>query len=147
MGLNTSHSCWDGSYSSFYRWRMYIAKLANIPLPFMEGFCDLKTRNISDKTLDEQLSRITGTPGTQDFSSFLPIKWEALHPSPLHLLINHSDCDGSIPHLEALGIAVELEILLPEIEKDNQDIYAHQTRRWINGLRQAHSLMEDVIFR
>jgi len=26
MGLNTTHDCWNGSYSSFYRWRLALAQ-------------------------------------------------------------------------------------------------------------------------
>lgn len=39
MGLDTSHNCWHGSYSSFHNFRKHIAKYVGIDdLEKMEGF-------------------------------------------------------------------------------------------------------------
>lgn len=40
MGLDTSHDCWHGPYSSFHKWRVEIARAAGIDLDAMEGFAD-----------------------------------------------------------------------------------------------------------
>ncbi len=39
MGLDTTHDCWHGPYSSFNRWRTQLAAEIGLPLPLMEGFC------------------------------------------------------------------------------------------------------------
>lgn len=39
MGLDTSHDCWHGSYTSFHKWREWVAEKAGLPpLDTMEGF-------------------------------------------------------------------------------------------------------------
>lgn len=38
MGLNTSHGCWDGPYSSFDRFRKKIAEMLDFDLSSMQGF-------------------------------------------------------------------------------------------------------------
>lgn len=38
MGLNTSHGAWDGSYSSFNRFRVVIARTIGLDLEKMDGF-------------------------------------------------------------------------------------------------------------
>jgi malate/lactate dehydrogenase len=38
MGLDTTHNAWNGSYSSFNRWREKLAEKVNIRLRSMDGF-------------------------------------------------------------------------------------------------------------
>lgn len=38
MGLNVTHGCWDGAYSSFGRFREALAEQVGLKLPDMVGF-------------------------------------------------------------------------------------------------------------
>lgn len=123
MGLNCSHGAWDGGYSSFGTWRRIIAVAAELPpLKLMEGF--YWTQN-------------EPTPG-------LPIKWECLKPSPLHILLSHSDCDGYIAPDDCGAIAIELEKLIPKIP---DEWGKEKTVQFIKGLRLASECNEPLLFR
>jgi hypothetical protein len=85
-------------------------------------------------------------------SRFLPIEWDRITPSPLHTLLNHSDCDGSIAAADCVPLADALEVLLPELAKlDTNEpqwngFYSARTLKFVAGLRLAASLGEDVVF-
>ena len=133
MGLNTTHGCWDGAYSSFNRWRGEIAKAAGLPdLNLMEGF----------------YHEITPKQG-------LPIKWETVEQSPLLILLNHSDCDGQIHFKDCSAIADELEKCLPNLSKHEgelgtvdyfEDCIVGKTKQFIAGLRLASKKRQNVKF-
>jgi len=148
MGLSVSHGCWDGAYSAFYRWRTEIAKHAGIPLRLMEGFCDpaewypllvLKTHNPSavQELIDYHLSD-------------LPIRWASLKPDPLHLLLNHSDCDGEIDWRSCNDIAQRLEEILSLLptapDKRHIGDWRKKTQEFIDGLRLAADKQEHIKF-
>ncbi len=154
MGLDTSHDAWHGSYGAFMRWRQMIAKVAGLPpLDLMEGFFSPQGNRNSGLTPtfylgihDDELVR----------SSFgrieegLPIRWDCLKPSPLHELLYHSDCDGSIPYSRCKPIADALEELLPLMP--NSDAGGHignwkdKTKQFIDGLRKAHKARQKLLF-
>ena len=122
MGLDTTHGCWHGAYSAFHRWRVEIARVAGINLDLMEGF----TRD--------------GQQG---------IKWESLKPDVLHVLLNHSDCDGHINWRYTKKLADRLTELLPLLEGDGGGHigpYREKTQEFINGLFVAHEAHERVEF-
>jgi len=156
MGLDTSHDCWHGAYSSFMRWRCEIAKAAGLPpLRFMEGFY-----NHTDITHDDSYDAVQklGYEAKHKWASDLifgtygnlPIKWECLKPSPLYELLHHSDCDGTIPSVSCNGIADELEKLLPLLPSGDGGghigNWRDKTSDFITGLRLAASRGEDVDF-
>ena len=84
------------------------------------------------------------------FGGNLPIKWECLKPSPLHALLNHSDCDGYIPAAECAGIAEALEALLSALPDGSGGghigDWREKTRAFISGLRLASENGESVEF-
>lgn len=112
MGLDTSHDCWHSSYNSFMSWRRELAKAAGMP--------ELKT--------------MVGFGGDT--------KWESLDPSPLHILLNHSDCEGEIRWQDCNAIATELQKLLPKLT----DWYFDVTVQFIAGLHRAAKAQENVDF-
>ena len=89
MGLDTTHDCWHGPYSSFGDFRRALAKAAGMPpLDEMHGY-------------------------KQGFRA-----WDSLRPDVLHKLLNHSDCDDEINTEDCAPLADRMEALLPNIESD-----------------------------
>lgn len=135
-----------------------IAKAAGMPpLTFMEGFY-----NWTEITLDEVKTAVD-TLGFEERNKWasdllqalyqpgnLPIKWSSLQPSPLHILLNHSDCDGIIESAHCAAIADALEALLPKLPDGDGGghigDWREKTRQFILGLRRAAEAGEDVDF-
>lgn len=154
MGLDTSHGCWNGAYSAFHRWRVEIAKTIGIPLNLMEAFY---SPNEEPNNLLSVANMIMHRPEQKfmadiltDYHNMLPIKWSILKPDPLHALLYHSDCDGELAADLCAPIADRLTELLPLLHGDFGghigDIQV-KTQTFIDGLRLAASLNEDVRFR
>lgn len=124
MGLDTTHDCWHGAYSAFHRWRTKLAEVAGLPpLDKMDGF------------------------ERDDIS----ITWSSLKYDVLHILLNHSDCDGSIPHKYCRPLAERLKELLPALDELPPDtghigVWRDKTQQFIDGLLLADGLGEDVEF-
>lgn len=153
MGLDTTHDCWHGPYSAFMRWRQAVAEAAGIPpLMLMEGFFERNGYMDPFRDLARQWPDTAET-----YYRGLPIPWDALKSSPLHVLLSHSDADGTIAAADCAPLADALEELLPRMGPDREvrDPAAHRamydglvaaTRRFIAGLRLAASQGEDVEF-
>lgn len=152
MGLDISHDTWTGSYSAFMRWRQKIAEVAGMPpLVLMEGF--YIPGSYSDPFSELRHYFKIGGSGENYFKSWsdqLPIKWDALKPSPLHILLYHSDCDGDIKYGDAKKIADELEKLLPLLEGQDGGghigDYVEKTKAFIAGCRLAYSKKQKLLF-
>ena len=137
MGLDTTHNCWHGSYGTFNSWRRAIAGAAGLPpLDFMEGF--YRADRFDDPTSTKGHHKEAGIAGK---SLGLPIRWDALRPSVLHILLNHSDCEGNLHWDSCAAIADELEALLPKLNG-----WENETQQFIYGLRKASAAKEDVLF-
>jgi hypothetical protein len=158
MGLDTTHGCWRGAYSAFNRWRCKLAEVVGIPLELMEGFY---------RPPDEEAMRwlAPGTDGNgpvckshygpamhywlETAVKWLPIRWEVLSKDVLHVLLNHSDCDGDIKVYDCGPLADRLEQLLPLLDGDgggHVGNYREKTQKFINGLRRAAADGEDIQF-
>ena len=160
MGLDTTHGCWHGGYISFMAWRQKLAEAAGIPLALMEGFYSDKMPNSPSVALRliAEMDKMR-RPGRETdwtievlqeaFKSF-PLKWAMLAPDPLHILLCHSDCEGSIAAADCGPIADSLERLLPALP--DKEAGGHignwraKTQTFIDGLRLAASKGEDVEF-
>ena len=117
MGLDTTHNCWHGSYSSFNRFREAIISAAS-PLDFMHG----------------------PEVGDVDFGKYVLHNYagwwnegERASKDPLEVLIVHSDCDGWIFPEDADPLADRLEEFIERVDADWQS----RVREFINGLRSA----------
>lgn len=62
----------------------------------------------------------------------------------LDILLCHSDCDGEINWQDCLDIAKRLEDLLPKFAEPSY--FRQKTIQFIEGLKLAHELKENVIF-
>lgn len=132
MGLRVSHDCWRASYSSFMQWRCVLAKAIGIALPVMEGFVDPTDHTVPLRIRD-----------------YLPMRWDALKPDPLHVLLNHSDCDGELAVADLLPIAERLEQVGPNLPDDTgafPDWNRKAAARFAKGLRAAAAAGEPVVF-
>lgn len=82
MGLDTTHNCWHGAYSSFNRFRYSLGKQIGINLDDYIGYGDKGTKNLTEIEHD------------------------------LMPLFNHSDCDGYLSLDESEKIANGLNQVL-----------------------------------
>lgn len=125
MGLDISHDAWHGAYSAFHRWRKRLAEVAGIPdLELMEGF------GYGDNTGK--------------------IKWESLKERPLHILLNHSDCDGQIEVPDLSPLIEDLTSLLPLLDGDGGGHiggYRDKTQQFIDGAKLALEKGQPLLFR
>lgn len=119
MGLDTSHDCWHGPYSTFAEFRRELARAAGLPpLDSMEGFAE----------------------------DGRAIQWSVLKPDALIVLLNHSDCEGEIATADCLPLAVRLEELAP-LMSDNVGLsFRAKTLQFAAGLRKAHAAGEPIDF-
>lgn len=137
MGLLVSHGCWSGSYRCFGLWRRALARKAGIPVELMEGWFDM--RSFDDLPKYPKLSYMS-------YAELLPIKWSALRPDPLHVLLDHSDCDGEIAVADLLPLADRLEELVPGLNDARWPWLEGATREFIVGLRRAAASGDPVVF-
>lgn len=119
MGLNTTHDCWNGPYSSFNQWRCALAVAAGVPLMKVP---------------------LSGTSKEIDMPDTAQMPRGVLRE-----FFEHSDCDGSIAWRDCELLADELERLLPKMP-DLPHRWRSRTAQFIDGLREAASLEEDVEF-
>lgn len=151
MGLDTSHDCWHGPYSTFMRWRRKIAKLAGIPLDLMEGF--YYEDNVGGTVFLNELERLGEDSAVVRYAlrvrAELPLKWSIFQPDVLHILLHHSDCDGIIESQYCEPLADRLEQLLPLLPAEDGGGHIgwrDKTQAFIDGLRLAARKGEDVDF-
>jgi hypothetical protein len=86
MGLDTTHDCWHGSYSTFHNFRCDIARA--LALPFTKdnfGFLVWDSAGLAKE-------------------------------DPIRALLDHSDCDGEIAWEIAGPLADRLEGLISELK-------------------------------
>lgn len=125
MGLNTTHGAWDGAYSSFMNWRIWVAKQIGINLLEMEGFSDRDYSNPNKKRGE--------------------IKWDTIKDD-LKYLLNHSDCDGSLTPKRCKKIADWLKKIIKDrkVPKDifsldsDEEWYIFKTKTFIGGCMKAY---------
>lgn len=124
MGLDTTHDCWHGPYSSFGRWRAALAEQVGRPVK-------------TDASGELRYSLPEGEWELRNFQGW----WDETPDDILDVLFVHSDCDGYIfPHHAGL-LADALEAIKtgdPDIDK--------LTIQFVWGLRQAADAGEIVGF-
>lgn len=137
MGLDTSHDCFHGAYSSFSRFRQEIAKLAGYAV-WEVNFSGTYPR----ETIMLDWGHITEANLFGD--------WEETPSDPLIVLFAHSDCEGKIYPTQAKPLAERLMQLLPKMEEI--DLGGHvgnlklKTQKFIDGLLAAVAANEPVEF-
>lgn len=160
MGLDTTHGCWHGAYPAFMRWREKLAEVAGYPpLRLMAGFFDEEEWWFMTKRPDVDRPKMYSVSEPNCGFSFaiesavrsLPIPWTHFERDPLEVLLNHSDCDGEIPHDRCELLAARLQELLPLLPDDDGGghigNWREKTQTFIDGLRRAAAAGEPVRFR
>lgn len=135
MGLDTSHDCWHGSYSSFTRWRHAVARAA--------GYWVLPVKYENGMWMDCIMLDWGHLP-----KGHLLGEWEEDPEDPLLVLLTHSDCEGVIKAKHCAALATKLQSLLPELD-DTKSAWksdAELTRIFIAGLRKAAKRNQNVNF-
>lgn len=139
MGLDTSHDCWHGPYSSFMRWRERLVQLA-WGGSGDEGAARGNIWNYPSYWTDDK-SALHG----RDVTSAAPIPYP--EGDALVTLIDHSDCDGEIAPELCGPLADRLEQLLAKMPtRALYDDVRPATERFIAGLRSAAAAGEAVEF-
>src|SRR3990172_2194113 len=133
------------------RWRCALAEAAGIPLMLMDGY--FATDGACFGALVDHIQRdslgVAKSQWEHEVARWLPIKWESLRPDPLHILLNHSDCDCRIAAADCGPIADSLERLLPRLDARDEGPYLSDRKKaeqFIRGLRAAVSAGEAVKF-
>lgn len=143
MGLDTSHGCWEGSYSAFTRWRNTLAQAAGYKI------CQPSPEEIANGVYGPYIGLPWGEFRPENYQG----EWNGFVPGddPLLYLLVHSDCDGVIHPEQAVHIARRLEQLLPLL--DDTEARGHirpsmraKTQVFIDGLKAAVAAGEDVEF-
>lgn len=117
MGLDTSHDAFHGPYSSFMRFRIWVADKCGIDLPRMEGY------------------------GESD-----PISWDTVNDD-ISILLAHSDCDGEISPEDCGKLAARLKILIDSCQPDDGPFSEYQrATRFMKGCEAAHAAGEALDF-
>lgn len=119
MGLDITHECWHGSYSSFNSFRYDLGRQIGINLDHYAGYGGVGVKNLESIEHD------------------------------LMPLFNHSDCDGYLQPIQCGKIANALDGILSnlnhelEIETLN---FENKIKQFRNGCRDAAKLNEIVEF-
>lgn len=155
MGLDTTHECWHGSYSAFYRWRKEIAKQVGIPLDLMRGFYQWEVTEADAEAVGyvqtpEGIGALWATHLCRGAAGMLPMEWAWFKPSPLHVLLDHSDCDGYIDATDCGPLADALALLIPKLPQGDGGghigNWRDKTASFVAGLRAAAQNGERVEF-
>lgn len=137
MGLDVSHGCWSAPYGAFNRWRNKVAEFL--------GYAVWKVKYDDGYTSDT----IMLDWGHITERNLVGI-WEEMPKDPAIIIFAHADHEGQIKSEHCEAIADRLEEVLPkmaEYDEDQPIKYWHKrTKEFIDGLRKAASLQEDIEF-
>lgn len=140
MGLDTSHGCWHGAYSSFSRWRDKLTRVAGYT---MTNYVEDGIPYVAP-AIDWEKYHRNGVDGP------LMGHWEETPEDALLVIIVHSDCEGWIFHPQTKPLADRLTELLPLLPDEDAGghvgYWREKTQTFIDGLLAAHEAGEDVDF-
>lgn len=123
MGLDTTHGCWHGPYSSFGAFRDEVARAAGVPFN-EKGWYAVPDEYCNDAYCYGHIGR----------------EGDARPTDVIWVLLAHSDCDGRIPTRFCAELADRLEAI------DVADEHKESLSDFVNGLRDAADCGDDVIF-
>jgi len=133
MGLDISHETWAGSYVAFMARRKKIALVAGLP-PLK------KSRKINSSNTPTLWTYSKPDRLLLELDKDLPIKWGCFKPSPLHLLLSQSDCDGVISWKNCKKVADCLEFLIDLVPVEEREI--EYSWNWIKEIKKKKKKKE-----
>lgn len=119
MGLDTTHGCWNGPYSSFGRFLKALGQQIGIDLDEYIGYGDKGTKDLT--TIDHDLRP----------------------------LFDHSDCDGELTVEESKQIVRGFDDVIENFDVEKEGYYnglMDSIIQFKNGLSKAISKREIVYF-
>lgn len=118
MGLDTTHNCFHGAYSSFNRFRYSLAAQIGVDLDEYNGYSKSGTKNLED--IDHGI---------------MP-------------LLNHSDCEGRLKVSESRKIVEGLNAILGNFNNEIKSDYDFKDRiiQFRDGCIEAISKREMIKF-
>ena len=119
MGLDTTHDCFHGSYTSFYVWRLALCKVAGIQFE-----ATIRGRSLAEQNGD----------------------WDEPPEDILYVLMDHADAEGHILPQHCGPLADRLDGLLSQVSKPLLRMDREATVRFVLGLRDAAARGERVLF-
>jgi hypothetical protein len=127
MGLDTTHNCWHGSYSTFKAFRENVRDAAQSHLGYTPDY-DAHPERAFYGWWDKD----------HNFTDILDV------------FFIHSDCEGWVFPTHARPLAARLELLVPHVSDDDGWSPEFSTRgrlvTFIAGLRAAADNWEVVVF-
>lgn len=140
MGLDTTHDCWHGPYSSFYAFREAVAAAAKSLYDYTPSYQERPERAYFGWWDNAYVPRGSG-PG--------------YYNDPLDIFFVHSDCEGYIfPH-DAQELIGRLEGILDHLKEESKGVPTYERIHWvidrlarfIDGLNDAVKKWQIVEFR
>lgn len=119
MGLDTTHDAWHGPYSSFNRFRYWLAAQIGVNLNDYAGYKESGTKEL--ETINH----------------------------PIMPLLNHSDCDGELTPDQCRSIAKGIkEILKTAKPEDRVNPFGHfsEAETFMKGCIRAANKKENIGF-
>jgi hypothetical protein len=126
MGLNISHDCWEGSYTSFNEFRVKLGLLAGYQ-PDDDDYVIIDWTNLTKK----------------EFGG----RWNKTPKDPLLVLLAHYDCEGKIYRNQQMPLSNRLKELLA-IAKNRKEPkrLLNWVAKFIAGLECAYKKKEIIEF-
>ncbi len=144
MGLTITFDCFQGSYHTFHFWRTYLAAQIGLPYNLMEGFYS-EDEEWSVESLPKNMTLDT----KKAILERLPLDWMIFDDDLLHIILNHSDCDGIIRIDECIALKARLEEILPAVDiadDEERENFIRITTQFIKGLGNAIEAQSIVEF-
>lgn len=148
---------WHGAYSAFMRFRVYIARMAGICLDAMWGYNEYKNFGNSGPIMCPFRLYHTEPHGwSMKYDhlvlddSYEPIQFPPKEEEPLVVLLDHSDCGGTIEWEDCKRLGDRLTQLYNRMKDD--DLGGHignvkeKTKVFIDGCYKAFELKKNLIF-
>ena len=148
MGLDCSHDAWHGAYSSFARWRNWIAVQLDWDFE-VDAQGNDKNYIIPDGRIpDVPTERYPIFDGLQDITengNAFYGDWFEAPADVIDVLMVHSDCEGRIPARFCRPLAERLSLIMQEADPGDPS-WRPNTISFIEGLLRAANRNEDVDF-
>lgn len=149
MGLSTTHSCWDGSYSGFYLFRQAVLCASGLPTTAPNSLEPLERGPQLDIDWDTVTDRQIMGHWDRKGPTVAMIGGPLLTDPVLYLLV-HSDCEGKLRRGYLPALKSRLEEIAPRYADTaamlDGSYLSRRLGQFIDGLAAAIEAGEHVEF-